>query len=460
MDKLLKNRPLLLILLFIAPVAVYFKSVGFDFIPSWDDSEYVVDNIYIRGFSAENLGVIFLKPFFSNYAPLHLLSYSLDFAIWGLDPKGYHLANVIIHATNGVLLFFVLLRLTRSSSLALLGAALFALHPLNVENVAWVAERKTLLAALFTFSSMIFYFDYREKKRLGLYALSLALFTAALLSKSTAVMLPAVFLAYELFLSPDRKFRHLVPALLLSGLFSLIAIYTHPEAASDGNNLFTMEFLLHSVYPTMMPVFWKYILMTALPINLSGFYDTALYDSFLNPVVLVSTLGLAAVSVLAFWKGSPLVRFFYAWFWLWLLPTSNIIPLPVYYADRYMYLSAIGLFILFGLGMRKAATNFRLEKAATIAAVLIVLALALLAFSRQNVWRNEVAFWEDAARKSPMQERVRLNLGYAYEMRGRYDEAEREYRECIRIYPNPKAISNLEMLIQKKEFMKRSAGGE
>jgi len=454
MRRPVNTNTLILLFLFIAPFAIYWKSIGFEFIASWDDYEYVLNNGLIRGFSVGNLRAIFLEPYFSNYAPLHLLSYSIDFAIWGLDPRGYHLSNILLHSINSALAFLALRRLTKSDFLSLAGAALFALHPLNVENVAWVAERKSLLAALFTFCSIIFYADYREKGRTHLYALSLVFLVLALASKAFAVMLPAVFLCYEIFLRDRRRFIHLIPAFVIAGLFALASVHAHSEG-SLAKEALSAEFLLGNVYPTMVPVFWKYIKLIILPSGLSGFYDTAAYDSFLDPVVVSAVLAWVAAFAAVMWKGSGLVRFFFLWFWIWLLPSSNILPLNVYYADRYMYLPAIGAFVLFGYALQKALSYVKLQKAALPILGTVALAFAAVTFFRLDVWKNEVAFWEDTAKKTPTQERVFLNLGYAYEMRGRYDDAERAYMESINIYPTQKAMSNLNMIREKKEFMRK-----
>lgn len=447
-------------LLLIVPLAIYCKSIGFEFIPSWDDYEYVLDNSLIRDLSANNLRAIFLEPYFSNYAPMHLLSYSVDFAIWGLDPRGYHLANVLLHSVNSVLAFLALRRLAKSDYLALAAAALFAVHPINVENVAWVAERKTLLAALFTFCSIIFYVDYREKGRGVYYALSLLFLVMALASKAFAVMLPVIFFCYELFLSDRRRLIHLVPAFIIAALFALASVHAQSAGSSIANDALNAEFLFGAVYPTMVPIFWKYVKLIAVPYGLSGFYDTTVYESFLDPAVISALLAWTAVFIIVLWKGSALVRFFFLWFWIWLLPSSNIIPLHVYYADRYMYLPAIGIFVLFAYFIQKAFSLAKAPKAAPFVVGAIAVVFAVVTFFRLDVWRNEVAFWEDSAKKSPGQERVFLNLGYAYEMRGRYDEAERAYMKSIDIYPTQKAISNLNMIKEKKEFMKRGREGD
>ena len=124
------------LILFAATVLLYIKTAGFEFLPSWDDAEYVLENTRVHGLTAENLRLIFTTAYFSNYAPLHLLSYAIDFSIWGLSPKGFHLTNIALHSANAALVFILVRRLTKDGFASFAAAALFAFHPLNVENGA------------------------------------------------------------------------------------------------------------------------------------------------------------------------------------------------------------------------------------------------------------------------------------------------------------------------------------
>lgn len=443
---------------FTLSVLLYIKSLGFDFIPSWDDYEYVINNIYIRGLTLENLRVIFGSPFFGSYAPAHLLSYTLDYAVWGLDPRGYHLTNIILHALNGCLVYAVVKRVTGRKAASFVAASLFAVHAINVENAAWVSERKTLLTAFFSFFALLSYMRFRDISGYGHYLLSLLFFTLALLSKPLMVTFPLILSAYELFFRKGgRRPLATVPFFAVSAGAAFLAVYAHMGAGSVEEANLTFSTLFGAVYPSMLPIFWKYIGLIVWPLHLSGYYDTTVYNSFLSPVVALSLAAWAAVFALVLWKGDSQTRFWFLWFWIWLLPVSNIIPIPVYYADRYMYLPAISLFVFSGLvfdGLFSALKNApRFARGAVYAApaVLIVFYFAV-SFNRLDVWRNELVFWEDTAKKSPGQFKARLNLGYAYDMAGRYDEAEREYIAAIAISPAQEAVSNLDMVRAKKRF--------
>lgn len=439
----------------IAVAALYGRTLSFDFIPSWDDKEYVVENILIQSLSAGNFKRIFTETYFSNYAPLHLLSYSVDFALWGLNPAGYHLTNVVLHFLNACLLFMLLLRLLNDRVAALMAALLFAVHPINVENAAWISERKTLLTSFFSFLSMLSYLSFREGKGLSRYALAFVFFLLALLSKPLTVTLPLALIAYELFIKKERRgWVKPVPLFLLSTLGAGMAFWAHLSHKSIEGGSLSLDVLFGTVYPTMVPVYWKYMRLILWPFDLSGFYDTTLFGSFAEPVVAASLVAWIVLTIAVLWKGTGQMRFWYLWFWIWLMPVANIIPIPVYYADRYMYIPAIALFVLFGSAFSYLKDLKSARKIAYAAFAAVFLFYGAVAFERVGVWRNELSFWQDTAAKSPGQDKAQLNLGYAYEMAGRLEEAEKAYEAAARIYPSQEAVSNLEMVREKIEYLK------
>ena len=175
------------LVLLVVPVFLYFRTLGFEFIPSWDDAAYVIKNPYIRGFTATNLKVIFTEVHTYNYAPIHLLSYMIDHTFWGLNAKGYHLTNFLLHAVNSVVLFVFVKRITGRSGVSFAAALFFSIHPLNVENVAWVSERKTLLTTFFALFSLLYYDKFRRLGGGRFLTISLGFFACAILSKPLAM---------------------------------------------------------------------------------------------------------------------------------------------------------------------------------------------------------------------------------------------------------------------------------
>ncbi|MBI5643270.1 MAG: glycosyltransferase family 39 protein [Deltaproteobacteria bacterium] len=452
------NKWLPYLVLTLSVLFIYWQALSFDFIPSWDDKEYVLDNIHIQSLSAENLKFIFTNTYFSNYAPLHLLSYSIDFAIWGLKPAGYHLTNIILHILNACLLFTLVSRITGDRKAGFIASLIFSLHPINIENVAWISERKTLLTTFFSFLSIVSYLNFRDALKWRYYILCFVLFLLALLAKPLTVTLPLALLAYELFIKKERKgILFPFPLFLLSILGAVMAMWAHMSHHSIEQSSLTLDVLFGTVYPTMTPIYWKYVKLIIWPMGLSGFYDAPIYGSFLDAVPAVSVIAWVSLTVLILCKGGGQMRFWYLWFWIWLLPVSNIIPIPVYYADRYMYLPAIGFFALAGLGVSKISKAPSFEKIVYAVAAIIIVFYGAAAFSRAGVWRNEVSFWKDTAEKSPGQDKARLNLGYAYEMEGLLAEAEREYQAAVNIYPSQEALSNLQMIKSKIELLRQKA---
>lgn len=443
------------VVLAILPLILYAKSMAFDFLPSWDDEEYVLNNTRIRAFTFDNLKAIFTTTFFYNYTPLHLLSYSIDHAIWGLNPAGYHLTNIILHAINSVLVYTVLKRLTSKDCIALLASLIFAVHPINVENVAWVAERKTLLSGMFALLSIRSYLEFSREgvKRPLIY--SIVFYILSMLSKPMAITMPLVFAAYELVIAKNLKHRliPLIPFFIIAAFGAFMAMYSQMGHNAIEKDSLSLEMLLGTVYPTMLPVFWKYASLIVWPFNLNGYYDTTVYYSFLAPASLLSLIGIIIVTVLVFWKGGPQTRFWFLWFWIWLLPVSNIVPLPVFYADRYMYMPAVSFYVLAGGVL--AFLFFKADKLKTLsyaAGALLVFVCFVAAFKRSDVWKNDLVFWTDTVKNSPNQYKARLNLGYALEMRSMYTEAEKEYEAALAIYPSQEALSNLTMVRLKKAY--------
>ncbi len=428
--------------LFLAAFALYARTVNYGFISAWDDGEFVIHNAAIRGLTLANLRSVLTTPVLGNYAPLHLLSYMLDYSVWGLNPAGYHLSNVILHSLNAVLAFVFIKKITGSARVGFLSALLFAVHPLNVENVAWIAERKTLLTAFFSFAALIFYIDFSEGRSPGRYALCAACFFLAVVAKPLTVTLPLVLIAYEFFIRGERGRALLYPFPLFAvSLFGVaITLWSHFGFTESEQGLMTLSTLFGVVYPTTLTIYWKYLALIVWPVGLNGFYDTALYTSFLSPAVAASLAGLVALFIAVFWKGGARTKFWFLWFWIWLLPVSNLIPIPVYYADRYMYIPAIAFFVLVGslvdAGL-KSAPRGSVGRVAAYAVFAAILAFySVRAFNRTNVWSSELVFWQDTAAKSPRLYKPRLNLGEAYEKIGRLDDAEREYLAAAALYPN------------------------
>lgn len=448
-------HPSLPLLLFLGSLALYARTLSFGFLPTWDDGFYVLRNAWIQDLSLAHLAEIFGGPFKGSYHPLPLLSYALEHSLWGLAPAGYHATNALLHAVDSCLVLLLLVRLTGRPGLSLFAASLFAFHPVNVENVAWVSERKTLLATGFGLASLLAYLRHLDSGRRWPYAAALGLYLLALLSKATLIVLPLVLLLHALLLDEaGRRWRRTLPFFAATAVVLGVTLRAFAAESMFEAGSLRPSVLFGTVYPTMLPVFWKYVGLLGFPAGQSAFYDTPLHHSFTSPPVLAALAGWLAVFVAVLWRGNAQVRFWFLWFWIWLLPASNLIPGLVYYADRYLYLPGVGAYVLLGMaGSRLARSGpaarwgpARRRRVLATAGAALAVAYAGAAFLRMEVWRDQVTFWEDAVEKSPGMYKPHLNLGVAYETTGRLAEAEREYMAAERIFSGAKVRENLRML--------------
>lgn len=455
--------------LFLLSFALYSQTWFFDFQYTWDDGVYVYSNPFITAFTLDNIIGLFDRPYEGLYGPVQMLSYMLDYQFWGLDPFGYHLSNVIFHAANTVLAYQVLRRLTGHFLLALFAAVLFAVHPLNVENIAWIAERKTLVSAFFLLASVLFYLRYRsvDSPRISAYIGAIICFVLAVFAKATVVGLPLVLGFYELLMrdKDDRRYRPLIAFLGVSVIGALVTlgVTVEKDVVASGQEI-SAAMLFGAVYPTMLVVWWEYIRLLLFPVGLSAYY-VPLIRGILDPFVLLALLAWIAVLDRVFFRASREVRFWFLWAAILFAPTSGLLPWVVYYADRYMYLPAIGLYVIAGMGLgwlfRKLAQNRPTlagngERLALVGMVLAALVYGGLAFQRSAVWASELALWENTTRMSPQFSDGHVNLGAANLRLGRFDEAEAAYRRGFEL-GNPTGEVGLRVVEGRRRLME--AGG-
>ena len=345
----------------------------------WDDDEYVLENLHIRSLDFAFFKWAFFNFYSANWHPLTWISHALDYAIWGLNPMGHHLTNNVFHAINTFLVVLLVVKLIKAvhdspftirdsrltshySRFALIAAAttglLFGLHPIHVESVAWIAERKDLLCALFYLLSVMAYVKYRTYKSYTTYFLSLGFFFLALLSKPMAVSLPVVLLILDWY--PFQKITSLktfrtafvekLPFIALSSFSSIVTILAQGSAAvirsAEFAPLSTRSF---SAVKALAAYLYKII----LPLNLLPFYPYALHPSslffeYLLPIVLAIGITAGCISLAGrrekFWLCG------WTYYVATLLPVLGIVQVgDQAMADRYMYLPSLGPFLVIGL---------------------------------------------------------------------------------------------------------------
>ena len=428
--------------LILLTLVVYGQTVGFDFLSNWDDYQYVTSNPDIRGFSATNLARIFSASYLGNYAPIHLLSYLLDYQLVGLNPAWFHGVNVVLHLANGLLFYLLVQRLTGRTFWAFASAALFLLHPVQVESVAWVTERKNLLSMFFSLLSWLNYLAYcrqdGEGRRLA-YFLSLLFLVLALLSKSIAVIVPVLFLLGDYCLAtPARRKGVLadkIPFLVVAALACAVTMITQ-SAEMGGGSVDFFEGDLRAKILTMLTVLTRYLQILFWPsgASLNSVYILYIKSRFDGEVVGA----LLLVVALAFVGGYLLRRdrrlfFGFAVFFLGLVPVSQIVPLATLMNDRYLYFPMLGAaFLAGGLLCRclDLFVNSRLNPACLLLFCLLLPCL-LLSYQRAQVWQNSIALWSDVVKKLPTLKDQRAALAAAYLYDGQKAKALSTYQELF-----------------------------
>jgi len=438
---------------------------------NWDDDMYVMEDTLIEGLTPDHLGRMFSTSslYGGNWAPLTTLSYAVDYALWERRAAGYHLTNILLHALCTLLLYALLRRILgrgdpRAGTIpAALAAGLFAIHPVQVESVAWVAERKNLLGMILFLGAFLAWLRATAGPfRTGWWLGFLALFAAALLAKAQAVILPPLLVLHEWIehpgedragLSLARRWLLLAPAFALAMADGWITIGA--QKVGEVNRL-TGDF--QGAIATAPTLILGYVWDLLLPMNRAAILTPRVYPAPWLPVPLAAwalVIAWIAWSILRR-REQPHAAFFSLWFLVALAPVLNLVPFPVLAADRYQYWAAPGLFALVGLGASRAWPRLSSgrREAAAASAITIGVLFACLTVARVPVWRDSLTLWTDGARKAPRSVIALNNLGDAYNTLDRLDEAESYFRAALQLNPAwSKPQANLGLVLVKKGFV-------
>ena len=494
-------------LLFLAVIAAFWPVLRNDFI-TYDDQSYVVQNSHVQnGLSAESIGWAFGTFAQANWHPLTWLSHMLDFGLFGLAPGGHHATSLLLHALNTVLLFLVLLRPTEAAWPAFFTAALFGLHPLHVESVAWVAERKDVLSGLFFFLTLWAYVEYvgqgggktkncREhspgakagrqpmasrgelrsasgtsKGRL-LYGLALLCFALGLMSKPMVVTLPFVLLLLDYWplqrfanpraergsgspppdrvnTPPLRLLMEKVPFLLLAGGSCVVTL----AAQQSGHTVTGLAGLPSGARATNAVVsYCRYLGKALWPVNLVVFYPHP--GHWPVSAVLFSTVVLALASVTA-WRlrrSQPYLWTGWWWFMGMLVPVIGLVQVGWQsIADRYSYLPLIGIFIALAWAAQAFAGRWRRSGVALAGlAGTVVIACAVLTHQQLGYWKNSGTLFGHAIAVTGENYVACANLGNYAAAVGDLEEATTQYRRVVQLEPDAQAHCNLGAVLYRR----------
>lgn len=372
---------------------------------------------------------------FAIYRPLRNVSYLIDYILFGLNPLGFHMVNLLLHIQNIVLMAYLVRLMTGSNFIPIVSAALFAFHPVQTEAVSWIKGRDDLLCAFFYLASLSLYIKGRDKKGY-LYWGSVISFALALLSKEAALTLPLIIFFYNLHFPKkgDTKISY-HPYIYLS--LSYLLLRTIVVGRVGQTDYWGGSFI--SAFYTNWTGMVYYLKLLFFPVNLCADYlmfpvRTTLLDPYVLGAVFTILLFLG-IALFSFAKGKRMFSLSIFWFFITLLPVSNIVPIQIVIAERFLYLPSIGIFIgaavlLSNLSDRLQRVRFG-SKALMVSISAVSLFLASMTVDRNHVWTDEHLFWSDVAAKSPGNTRAWHNLASKYQNEGRIPEAVSLYQKAL-----------------------------
>jgi Flp pilus assembly protein TadD len=473
--------------LVLATLTVYWQAGSYEFV-NFDDDTYVTENHQVhKGLNRESFIWAFTATDEANWHPLTWLSHMLDIELYGLNPAGHHLTNVFLHSASTVLLFLVLLGMTGSRWCSAFVAALFALHPLHVESVAWVAERKDVLSTLFWMLTLWAYLAYTQRPGARRYLLILLVFALGLMAKPMLVTLPCVLLLLDYWpleriqlgqagssrtaLEPSavipktprrQAFRLLLektPLFVLAAASCVVTFVVQKSGGAVG----ALE-----VYPIKIRVanalvsYVKYMVKMIWPQNLAVFYP---HPGQSLPMWQAAAAGLLllliSIALIRAGRRQPYLAVGWLWYLGTLVPVIGLVQVGAQaMADRYTYVPLIGLFIMAAWGVPELLAQYRYRRIVLASLATILLATFTMVTNLQvRHWRNSLTLFQQAVEVTADNYVAHDSLGNALAQQGMLDQAIVHYRESLRIKPNlVNTHNNLGVaLLQKGEINRAMA---
>ncbi|MCJ7633705.1 tetratricopeptide repeat protein [Candidatus Bathyarchaeota archaeon] len=415
---------------------------------NWDDDQHVTENILIRKLSWANIGKMFTSYYVGAYIPMTILTYSLEYQFFKFNTKTYHLTNLAFHLLNCLLVFWFFRFLTKNVWASLAATLLYAVHPLRVESVAWISERKDVLYAFFYLLSLISFLYFRKKRKITYIIVSFVAFLFSLLSKPMAVTLPIVLLLLDYL--ENRRFDKAIviqkaPFFIVAAIFLLIGILSQRSdvAVGDRDSFTIINTIIIACHGMLF-----YIAKTIIPTKLSCayLYPESLGNSLFAIIMVLIVLALAALVIISL-RRTKKIAFGSIFFLVGILPVLQIVPVGQAIAERYTYISSIGLFYLLAEGIgwvyQKAYMSrqiMRICLSTLLGAIIIV--LSILTFYRCQIWKDSITLWSDCLKKYPGIPIAYLNRGVAYISIGELEKALFDFDHALAIEPMYKLAYN------------------
>jgi tetratricopeptide (TPR) repeat protein len=454
--------------LILSTLIAYWQLQHHDFI-NFDDEVYVVKNYHVQdGISIKSIKWAFTAYSASNWHPLTWLSHMLDYQLYGLKPAGHHLTSRFLHIINVLLLFVVFIKATNNIWQSSLIAALFAIHPVHVESVAWVAERKDLLSTFFWLLTLWFYIKYVEHRSIYRYFPVLLFFAFGLMSKPMVVTLPCVLLLLDYW--PLNRFRasdfipyltsrqHLslfsliiekIPLFILSAISCVITFY----AQKYGGAVASLDFIPYKIRISNAIISYiNYLINMFWPFNLGVFYPYPEYFPFWK--IMVSLLILISITFFSIkLKQKPFFLVGWLWYLGTMVPVIGIIQVGSQsMADRYTYIPSIGISIIIAWGVPEIFSKFRYKRPFLLALTSVFLfLLMILTWIQVSYWKNSISLFKHTIRVTEKNYTAYNSLGVALASQDKFDDAILNYKHALCIKPDyTSALNNLGNALENK----------
>ena len=459
----------------IATLTVYWQAGNHEFI-NYDDITYVTGNPHLQaGFSPEGIIWAFTSGYAGNWHPLTWISHILDIQLYGMDPGRHHLTNVLFHIGNTLLLFLVFRRMTGALWRSAFIAAIFALHPLHVESVAWIAERKDVLSTFFWMLTMGAYVWYVERRGFLRYLLVLLFFILGLMAKPMLVTLPFVLLLLDYWPLSRFQFGHQNGSIVIQRksvvirlicekipLFALAAascIVTLFAQQSGGAVCSFSAFPINIRIANALVSYVGYIVKMLWPHQLAVLYPhpgMLPWIQVIGACLLLVFISMLAVMAL---KRYPWLIVGWVWYIVTLVPVIGLVQVGSQaMADRYTYVPLIGIFIMIAFGVPELLSGWRYRKIGlSTMAVACLLVLMATTWFQVRYWANSVTLFERALAVTENNYVLHSNLGVTLFSKGKVDEAIGHFHDAMRINPRyAKAHNNLGTALIHKGKVKKA----
>jgi len=423
---------------------VYALSINNPFI--WDDEYLVKDNAFIKDTSS--VKKIFSKDigagsgtFYHSYRPLQIFSYLVDYSVWRLDVRGYHLTNIIFHIMASLCVYWLAGLLFNNRALAFLTAIFFTVSPIHTEAVVYISGRSDPMAALFFMLTLILYIkNCRHEIPVRSVCLILC-YMFGLLSRENCLMLPVVILLYHVTFNIEMKMRNVIPILALTTAYVLIRLTLLPELSTHAMSHLSLIQRL----PGFFAAITGYLRILFVPLGLHMEYGLKVFR-FSDHSVFLGMLSAALLIVFALRKKNTdrLVFFSIAWFFLMILPVSNLYPVNAYMAEHWLYIPSIGFFLILSGCICRMYVNQRLKMLSIFLACGLFLCYSYLTVRQNSYWQAPEMFSKRILRFAPESDILHLNLGNVYKSQEKHKDAVEEYKKALLLNPkNIKAINNI-----------------